>query len=282
MELRDLSDISMDEIVTAFQNAFSDYAVGFDRTQISRMLIRRGYVGKLSFAAFECGRIVAFTLTGIGEYSGVRSCYDCATGVSPEYRGRGLSRELLGMAMRRIRDCGVSRYVLEVLQSNDKAISLYYDHGFRIVRDYDCYNQSVEALRFTKITDPGLDIRSAGIEVVGKMASFCDFAPSWQNSLDSIVRGRENLIVNIARLSGTPVGYCVIDPDNGDIAQIAVSRNHRRQGIASSLLSSVMDYMHSPTMKALNIPTDGVSLKSFLEDVNFNKGLSQFEMHRDI
>lgn len=44
------------------------------------MLPRRGYEPRLSFAVFDEGRIVAFTLNGIGLFNGVKTAYDTGPG----------------------------------------------------------------------------------------------------------------------------------------------------------------------------------------------------------
>lgn len=79
MEIRDLPQISANRVVEAFEAAFSDYAVSFDRQQIESMLKRRGYDPALSFAALDNeadGRIAAFILNGVGEYANETTCYD--------------------------------------------------------------------------------------------------------------------------------------------------------------------------------------------------------------
>ena len=72
MEIRSLADTDFDTLYEAFSQAFADYEVQINGTQLRRMLKRRGFDARLSFAAFDGDRIAAFTLNGIGNYDGLR------------------------------------------------------------------------------------------------------------------------------------------------------------------------------------------------------------------
>ena len=52
-------------------------------------------------------------------------------GVLAEYRGRGIGRRLLDRTVREARAAGLTRIELEVFSSNQAAISLYREFGFR-------------------------------------------------------------------------------------------------------------------------------------------------------
>ena len=135
-----LADTGIDEILDAFQKAFCDYAVNFDRAQIEAMLERRGFNPVLSYAALVDGQIAAFTLNGTGEYDGSATCYDCGTGTRPEYRGNGLAGMIFRHSVPLLRQAGIRQYLLEVLQDNAPAISIYKANGFSISARYNCYN----------------------------------------------------------------------------------------------------------------------------------------------
>ena len=51
--------------------------------------------------------------------------------VHPDYRGRGISRQMLDMLMREAREDGVTAFTLEVRAGNRPAICLYESYGFR-------------------------------------------------------------------------------------------------------------------------------------------------------
>lgn len=93
MEIRSLENIGFDTLFNAFERAFADYEIRFEKEEVRRMLTRRGYVPRLSFGAFDNGAIIAFTLNGIGMFNGVSTAYDTGTGTVKEYRGQGIAEK---------------------------------------------------------------------------------------------------------------------------------------------------------------------------------------------
>ena len=90
MEIKSLENTCFGTLFEAFGQAFADYEVQLDETQLRRMLRRRGFDPRLSFAAFDGERIAAFTLNGTGNFNGLPTAYDTGTGTLEAYRGQGL------------------------------------------------------------------------------------------------------------------------------------------------------------------------------------------------
>ena len=59
MEIRSLADTDFDTLYETFSQAFADYEVQINGAQLRRMLERRGFDPRLSFAAFDGDRIAA-------------------------------------------------------------------------------------------------------------------------------------------------------------------------------------------------------------------------------
>ncbi|HWK52731.1 MAG TPA: N-acetyltransferase [Hyphomicrobiales bacterium] len=71
--------------------------------------------------------------------------------IAPEARGRGLGRQLLEAAVRRLRRLGRERYTLEVARRNKVAIALYEGMGFGVFGEYPgYYEDGQDALRMCK------------------------------------------------------------------------------------------------------------------------------------
>lgn len=117
MEIRSLEHIDFDTLFEGFSNAFSDYEIHFDKNEVQFMLIRRGYVPHLSFAAFDNGKIVSFTLNGIGLFNGIPTAYDTGTGTVKSFRGRGIAGEIFKYSLPYLKEAGIRQYLLEVLQN---------------------------------------------------------------------------------------------------------------------------------------------------------------------
>ena len=283
IEIKRLTDIPVAKVIDAFQKAFCDYAVSFGRRQIESMLTRRGYCRSLSFAAFDGDEIVAFILNGRGVYDGKESCYDCGTGTLPSYRGSGLAGRLFKESLPVLRQAGIVDYILEVLTDNVPAIALYRNAGFEVMADYRCYRQEAGRLVFDRpLKLDNISIRHIGYENLDRMSGFCDFVPSWQNSLESIRRAQPELIAMAAFIDDKAVGYSVCDPETGDITQIAVDRPYRRKGVATALLSEAVKASATASVKVLNVDARCLSMDGFLRSVNFEAGLSQYAMRKRI
>ena len=94
MEIKSLENTCFGTLFEAFGQAFADYEVQLDETQLRRMLRRRGFDPRLSFAAFDGERIAAFTLNGTGNFNGLPTAYDTGTGTLEAYRGQGLAAKV--------------------------------------------------------------------------------------------------------------------------------------------------------------------------------------------
>ena len=112
MEIRSLADTDFDTLYEAFSQAFADYEVQINGTQLRRMLKRRGFDARLSFAAFDGDRIAAFTLNGIGNYDGLPTAYDTGTGTLEAYRGQGLATRIFEHSIPYLKEAGIGRYLL--------------------------------------------------------------------------------------------------------------------------------------------------------------------------
>ncbi len=142
------------------------------------MLTRRGFVPELSFGAFDGDRLVAFTY-GIGVFSGKKMAYDTDTGTIEEYRGQGLATKIFNYSVSYLKQAGINHYLLEVLQHNPKAVSVYTKVGFEVNREFNYFSESMEKISLNSKGLPS-DYLIKAIDLSNKelMASFWDFVPS--------------------------------------------------------------------------------------------------------
>lgn len=76
---------------------------------------------------------------GPDEYEGSPAMEIGPLAIIPEYQGRGLGRSLLRTALRLARDRSFSQTILSVNAENERALSLYEQEGFRLVKAVVCY-----------------------------------------------------------------------------------------------------------------------------------------------
>lgn len=285
MEIKSLGNTDFNTIFEAFSRAFSEYEIQPDQTELQAMFKRRGFVADLSFAAFEGDRIVAFTCNGIGKFNGILTAYDTGTGTLKEYRGKGLATRIFEYSIPYLKERGVGQYLLEVLQHNPKAASVYRNIGFEVSREFNYFLQDCDQVRNeVKTPDIPYEIRPVNIGEFNQiLPEFWDFYPSWQNSCESVRRVAETFLGFGVFTGNNLIGYCVFDPVSGDITQIAVDKNYRRRGFASLLLQKMLESNKYSSVKLINtdIACDG-PVRGFLETKNIPLRGKQFEMIKEL
>ncbi len=278
MEIKSLSRTDFNTIFEAFGRAFADYELQLNKVQLETMLKRRGFNPDLSFAAFENDKITAFTLNGTGNFNGTPTAYDTGTGTLKEYRGKGLATRIFEYSIPYLKEAGINQYLLEVLQHNTKAVSVYKNIGFKTSREFNYFNQRNEDVHNEIKAGNPYQIKQIGIENLDDVSAFHDFYPSWQNSFESIKRAMSDFIIRGAFIDNKLVGYCVFEPVSGDITQLAVDKPYRRKGIASLLLHEILKLNKSNFIKVINTDILCTSITHFLQAKNIDLKGKQFEM----
>lgn len=277
--IKSLEKIHFDEIYATFSEAFKEYEVQIDKDELQIMLQRRGYVPELSFGAFKDHQLVAFTFNGIGMYHGVKTAYDTGSGTIKDYRGQGLITKIFNHSLPFLKEAGVSHYLLEVLQHNTQAVSLYKDLGFKVCREFNYFLEPKESITLLhEIKDPTHQIKPIGLTSLKEINDFWDFNPSWQNSMEAIERRPENFKMLGLFRKQKMKGYCILEPNSGDIAQIAVAKDYRRKGVGSLLLREILKYNQSKTVKLINSERGCNSITSFLDKHAMTPKGMQYEM----
>ena len=283
MEIKSLEKTNIDVICNAFCQAFADYEIQINTQELKTTLKRRGFQPDLSFAAFEGDDIVAFTLNGIGNYNEKKMAYDTSTGTLKEYRGKGLATKVFEYSIPYLKKANISHYLLEVLQNNTKAFSVYQNLGFEITRELNCFSWNNDEIvnNIKKIEAPCI-IEKIDIEKHTHVSDFWDYEPSWQNSFESIRRTKEDFISLGACIDRNLVGYCVFEPNSGDITQLAVSKPFRRKGIASLLLHEIGKINKNARTKLINSDSSCSAVVDFLKAKNIDVSRKQYEMLKEI
>lgn len=284
IEIRSLAGISFDEIAQAFLEAFSDYDIKLDRESLFAMLKRRGARMDLSFAAFHGQRIVSFIINGIGTFAGLATAYDTGTGTVKEFRGLGLTDRILNHSFDVLESAGITTYLLEVLEHNAPAVRIYTRQGFAIEREFDCYTGEVAAItgRLSCRVSENLRIERSSVDEIERYASFMDFMPSWQNSLDSVRRNPDAFLCLTANVGDAVVGWGVSETAYGDITLLAVDGAYRRQGVGSRLLLELVSASVPDRVKVLNVDDRCECMKSFVESSGLELSCRQYEMMKHL
>jgi ribosomal protein S18 acetylase RimI-like enzyme len=274
-----LDNINIEVVHKTFLEAFSDYQVKMDLPlhKLKQMLKRRGYVSEISIGAFKDELLVGIILNGFRNWNGKPTVYDTGTGVIRDYRKQGITSNMLLNTKKLLKERKIEQYLLEVIQANTPALELYKKQGFEIIRNLICYK--LDKNKYTSVSTYEIEhidtINSAQWRL---LANLWDFVPSWQNSIDSVNAVSDSFEYCIVRIEETIVGYGIIDKQTGDIPQIAISKQHRRKGIGTSIITELLESTKAQNISVINVDEQCTSMRDFLLKLGFQFNVSQFEM----
>ena len=281
--IQSLAMIGPDELFAAFSKAFKDYDIQISKAELEVMISRRGYVPELSFGAFENGQLVSFTLNGIGTFNGIKTAYDTGTGTVETFRGKGLASRIFQHSLPELKNAGIQHYLLEVLQHNTSAVSVYRKQGFLASREFNYFSAEGTSVRTDSGKLPeGYRIQPIDLKLKRQMSSFHDFPPSWQNSFESVERRLTDFLMWGIFSGDILTGYCIFEPHSGDITQIAVAPAHRKRGVATCLLREAAKANRHPNLKLINTDIRCQAITLWAASVGLTLQGRQFEMIRDV
>jgi ribosomal protein S18 acetylase RimI-like enzyme len=280
MDYRFLSEADMPRMYTAFLESFADYFVqmSMSETQFAEHLANNGVRHDCSVGAFDGEQMVGILLNGIDDWQDILTAYDAGTGVIPAYRGQGIAGHMLEFAMPLLREQGIKQCLLEVIRDNTPAIKVYRRLGFTETRSLECIRLAPEVeLPRKRPADLEIEIHTA--PYWDELKEFWDWHPAWQNSIESIERNFQNFMALIAVIDELTVGYVILNPNTGGLAQLAVDRYNRRQGVATSLLRACRSVVGpEQPLSMINIDGNAAETLAFFDHCGFERTVGQYEM----
>ena len=278
-EIRSMENTSFDDLFATHVEAFKNYPFQWGYDAFRHMLRRRSYVPALSYGAFYHGSLVSFTLNGIGNFNGLHSAYDTGTGTVEDHRGKGLAGAIFEYSVPLLKQAGIKQYVLEVLEDNASACSVYSKQGFNISRTFDCFRTSTADWIIPQRAVPaGIELRDIDFSYGTQMEAMNDFPLSWQNSFQSLLNMPGNFRCVGAFKGNDLVGYGIVEPATGDIPLLAVTRQERRKGIGTLLLQELRNRNEAEILKVVNIESGQEEIKQFIINNGIPKIVAQYEM----
>ena len=276
LSYRLLTAADFSTLYACFLEAFSDYQVDMQMSeqQFAQRLTRDGVQLEISTGAFDDDRMIGFYINAVDDWQRKRTAYDAGTGIVPDYRGRGVAQELFAFTVSKLKERGVSQYLLEVLSSNERAIALYRKLRFVEVR-------KLAVLRSERIVEPidDFELRRVDKPDWKLFESFWDGYPSWQNSLAAVERVPNDRMILGAYVEGSCVGYGIVFSPAANLMQLAVAPSHRRKRIGSRILRALS---LGETLKVNNIDEELKGTLAFFVSNGFKVVMEQFEMSMSI
>lgn len=210
--------------------------------------------------------------------------YVAAVGVAPEHRGTGMARELLLECIGESRARGERRMLLEVIDSNERAIRLYQRLGFVVTRRQVGYSHSGDpaALGSGAGKDPGEDLVEIDpLEFARETGREGDADLPWMLSPESLAALAPP---TLAFRMGQDARALIL-PAPGRICSlrgILVRGGARRRGLGTALLRRLMDAHPGRAWKVPQIVPEELA-PGFFKNRGFQLDpIAQLEMQLDL
>lgn len=270
MDIRLLTKDDFKSFHQAFRLAFANNAVQLNPTvdEFEYRIFKKVNIDfDISAAAFDGDDILGFIIHTINIYEGIPTAFNGGTGVIPGFRNQQAGEQLYEYLIPKIRAKFAARILLEVVDTNQKAIRLYEKMGFSFRRSFNCYKM-MDAL--------GDDVENVEEGNINEIKSdFADFEPSFIDSLEQLKKGSEKVLVY--KKDDQIVGHIIFQAHVGRISQLSISRLHRGENIGLKLLNAAQMESIKP-LTIMNVPDDEFGFDTFLKKCGFEKQVSQFEM----
>lgn len=276
IEILPASAVSMTELCTAMNAAFSDYAAPMTLSDagFAKMMQQRGLDREASRIAVDAGVVAAIWLVSVRASRG----YLISSGTVPAFRSKGLARRLAKASLAGMKARQLRSFQTEVMTDNSVAMALYHRLNMRVTRELTCY--TVPALPVSTSSDAIKTLNWSGLRPDAQ--GIRDWAPSWQNndlSLDAVAE--DVVCVGVHDADGFG-GYAVLLPFNGTVAQIAVRPDLRRRGIARDLFSQLQAHQPQQGLRIVNAAADDVGFAAFMAGMGAKLTVTQHELWRDL
>lgn len=275
MEIENLKGTNCKDILNVFNKSFSDYFVPFRLTEeelVSKMIADKTDL-ELSVGVFENQKLIAFILHGFDILNNQKVVYNGGTGVIPEKRGLGLTKQMYSYNLPVLEKKGIDKIILEVMSNNIQAIKSYKKSGFKATRELACFKGNFETTKSNKV----VEIKELENYQWNLMESFWDISTTWQNSKNVLIKLRDNNDSLGAYIKNQLVGYVIYNPRSKRIQQIAVHKDFRKVGIASKLITELAK-KYGSAFSIINVDKKAKNIASFFNAVGFENYIEQLEM----
>lgn len=275
-----LESESWKTIHECFEKAFSDYTVEMHVPfeKFKSIMLRNGVALSCSMGLYDAKRLVGFIVNGTGVWSNLPTVYDSGTGILREYRGKKYSRTLFSKLRDLLTGTQYQQYLLEVIQTNTPAYTLYVHEGFTLTRELRCFKIEKERMRLE--TNPSRNIQFRTVSAVDwdQVTAFWNAPPSWQNSIPAIERVSSKFEKVTAYAGSTLTGYGIFGRESGELVHIAVRKDFRNEGVGTALLNEISARTESQGLRIVNVDGNDKETTAFLKKRGFENDVNQFEM----
>ena len=271
MDIRLLTEEDFDPLYNAFKMAFSNNEVTFRPSvdEFSHRINKKLFIDRdISAGSYDGDEMTGFILHSSDVYQGIPTAYNGGTGVLPGFRNQRTAEHIYEYLIPLIQQKFLARILLEVVETNKNAISLYEKIGFTFKRRFKCYKM-MDTFKST------FRVKVIEGSIADANFNYNDFEPSFIDSSEQLKKGEEKVL--LSQKDQAITGYVIFQPHLGRISQLAVDRIHRHSGVGEALLAQAQKFSEKP-LTIMNIPEDELGFDTFLTRCGFQNQVNQYEM----
>ena len=280
-----LEKTSLEKLAQSWERGFSDYAVKITMPPavLQNVLQQNGVRLDLSIGAFDGDNLVGFWINGVRKIDDVLVAYDSGTAIWPEYRSLGISKLMAERSNEILKNAGVRRYVLEVLQDNKRAFEIYKKDGFEVTRELICFSKK---LPFTHNRNLPKDCRIECIpinEEFFRSLPEMEYVPSWQNRMESALSIGDKLTGIVATDDSGALAYAILHKARGRLLQAWFSKKTLGGPIPGAIMANAASNCKNISeLSIINVSKDASKTCSVFKDLNFSIMAMQYEMKKEL
>jgi GNAT superfamily N-acetyltransferase len=279
----------------SFQTALEAWNAGFQGYYVDLTLPLERFVQRLSYEsisldhsliAFHQGRPVGFLLNAFRIERDKKIAWNGGTGVAPDMRGKGVGKALVTAAIDVYRSESVDLALLEVIQSNDSAIALYKNHGYRVFDELtNLQTENYTRFMETSSSHTVSEIHPATIATL----SFYYQRSAWQTQWQSLVSNPGEAII-VSDAKGSTVAYALFRKrfdQQGKLLNIALCQCEvaPERDDQDTIIALVLDKIFPPgeyRRTSYNFRKSNELVVNKLLGAGFTTFIEQFHMMREL
>lgn len=276
MEVRNLEATPLSDIVDCLTESFKGYFVelpndvAYWKTRYKNARVNY----KLSFGVFDNDKLVAFIINCIDFQDGKNTAYNTGTGVLPAYRGKKLVDKLYAHAIPVLKAEGVEQLSLEVIQTNDRAISVYKRLGFEIAHDLPCFKGTINLPG-----KQGVEVQKIRYKEALQLMAGIETHYAWDFNMQAVKTAHADWEFYKVNADHNYLGYFIVNPKGNTIVQLELAKG-LGNGHWKTLLCGIKQVYS--TMRVINVEAGRTTLIAALLEAGLENFIDQFEMERPI
>jgi ribosomal protein S18 acetylase RimI-like enzyme len=270
MTIKNLSNISFNELLDCFLAAFENYYVKMpsDRNYYKNRWKAANVNYQLSYGLFDKGKLVGFIIHAIDKRNGILTAFNTGTGVIPEYRGEKIVKSIYTYALKDLAQHGIQKSTLEVITKNNIAIKAYEGVGFKISKKFKCYGGEIKIVNYEQFEMEKLGLKNIDWNTLPNQQYY-----SWDFQKETLLKGNNTFFQVLNNKK--PESFFILNTDTNYIAQCDVL-NKSNNGW--NRLFNAINKQVSGNIKIINVDERLKDKLNYINSIGLEHLIDQYEM----